>query len=285
MISFVILHYQAFDETISCISAIASRVMGEKKIIVVDNCSPNGSGKILKEKYSKSELVHVVLAEKNLGFAQGNNLGFKEAKKEHPDFIVVMNNDVFIEQDDFTNRVYSVFHECNFDILGPDIYSTKINDHQNPQRENNYSLNELEQSRNKLLFKDTHKWMLRIKYLFPFVGDKSSGREHYTKERKEGVVLHGACYIFSKHFIDLHEECFYSETFMYFESYILHYLAQKENLRMVYEPSIKVLHHEDVATNLSYASRYSKSIFVNRCLLESCEVFIALMKDVTKTIG
>ena len=64
-----------------------------------------------------------------------------------------------------------------------------------------------------------------------------------------------------------------------------HYLAQMENLHMVYEPAIQVLHHEDVATNLSYTSRYSKSVFVNKCLLDSCEAFIEVMQDRTKMIG
>ena len=54
---------------------------------------------------------------------------------------------------------------------------------------------------------------------------------------------------------------------------------------MVYEPAIQVLHHEDVATNLSYTSRYSKSVFVNKCLLDSCEAFIEVMQNRTKMIG
>ena len=285
MISFVILHYQAVDETISCIETIIEKVSGNKKVIVVDNGSPNGTGELLQEKYKGFDCVCVVSTKKNLGFAKGNNIGFQEAKKDNPDFIVVMNNDVFLKQDDFTDRVYAAYNNSKFDILGPDIFSTKTNDHQNPQREQNYTLEELKAAQRKLRFKDSYKWMLRIKYLFPLSVEKPSIKEHYTKERKTGVVLHGACYIFSKSFIERHNECFYGKTFMYYESYILHYLAQMENLHMVYEPAIQVLHHEDVATNLSYTSRYSKSVFVNKCLLDSCEAFIVVMQDRTKMIG
>ena len=127
--------------------------------------------------------------------------------------------------------------------------------------------------------------MLKLKYLFPIWKDVQVKNEHYTPNMQKGVVLHGSCYIFSRGFIYKHNECFYNETFMYYESYILHYLAQRENLCLVYEPEIKVLHHEDVSTNLSYKSKYSKSIFVNKCLLDSCESFIDIMLDSSKKIG
>ena len=77
MISFVILHYQAVDETISCIETIIEKVSGNKKVIVVDNGSPNGTGELLQEKYKGFDCVCVVSTKKNLGFAKGNNIGKK----------------------------------------------------------------------------------------------------------------------------------------------------------------------------------------------------------------
>lgn len=65
---------------------------------------------------------------------------------------------------------------------------------------------------------------------------------------------------------------------MYFESYILHYLGMKEKMVFIYDPTIKVTHHEDVSTNQSYQGMYKKVIFVNQCLLDSCHAFIQLMK-------
>ena len=51
------------------------------------------------------------------------------------------------------------------------------------------------------------------------------------------------------------------------------------NLKFVYDPSIKVVHHEDVSTNQTYKDLYRKVIFVNKCLLESCNAFIELMES------
>lgn len=43
MVCFMILHYMVADETIQCVDSILSNVIGDKHILVVDNCSPNGS--------------------------------------------------------------------------------------------------------------------------------------------------------------------------------------------------------------------------------------------------
>jgi len=51
MVCFVILHYMALEETIQCVESIRGNVIGEKKIVVVDNCSPNGTVKELEARY------------------------------------------------------------------------------------------------------------------------------------------------------------------------------------------------------------------------------------------
>lgn len=285
MLSYVILHYQAIEVTKSSINSVVENTTDLCRIVIVDNASPNGTGKELSDFYKDNEKIKVILSGENLGFAKGNNLGFHEAKKDNPDFIIVMNNDVLLVQKDFSDRISQAFNEDDFDVLGPDIYSTKINGHQNPQRENNFSMNELLEFRSKTEFKIQHKWMLRIKYMFSGNKRNNADDRRFIKEKKMNVVLHGACYVFSQKFIKRHNNCFYPNTFMYFESYILHYLGSRENLVLVYDPKIQVLHHEDVATDQIYQSRYKKSVFVNKCLFDSCNVFIDVMNNLDREIG
>ena len=211
-------------------------------------------------------------------FAFDAKINHRIYKKDSPDFIVVMNNDVMIEQADFLERIEASYEKNRFAILGPDVFSTKTRQHQNPQRMENYTLRELEQAEKKLAFKNRHKWLLRIKYLFP----QSKAPVHaapFINETLENVVLHGACYVFSKDFIQAHDDCFYDKTFMYYESYILHYLAGAEGLKMVYDPSVKVVHHEDVSTNQAHGTMYRKAVFVNRCLLDSCRAFLDVLRQ------
>lgn len=285
MLAFVVLHYQAFEETIKCIESIKHNAAGDKKIIVVDNKSPNGSGNDLIKKYKSDSEVEVLLLDSNQGFANGNNAGFKLAKKFNPSYIVVMNNDVMIIEDDIAEKINQAYEETEFDVLGPDIFSTRDHYHQNPQKLNNYTLEELIQYSKRTKYKLDHKWLIRIKYFLPFSSNKSKHTETFISDIVENCVLHGACYVFSKKYIQSHDNCFYNGTFMYFESYILQYLGNREGLKMIYYPEIKVEHHEDVATDQAYSNKYKKSIFTNKCLLDSCNAFIDVIRDPKKRIG
>lgn len=282
MIAFVILHYQAIEETIECIDAIKSNVNSEKHIVIVDNASPNNTGVELLEKYSTDSEVTVIISDTNLGFAQGNNLGYKEAKNHNPEYMVVMNNDVLLTQSDFLERIEKSYSDYKFDVLGPDIYSTRGEFHQNPQREKNYTLEELKREQRKLKFKNKYKFLIRLKYLVRNTTGGVPRKSENYKDVQFNKPLHGAAYIFSKKFIEKYDNCFYPKTFMYYESYILHYWGMKENLKFVYDPSIKVLHLEDVSTNKTYKNLYKKVIFVNKCLLDSCNIFVDLMEKYEK---
>ena len=71
---FVILHYMTADDTINCVESIKEKCF-DYEIVIVDNASPNGSGKILETKYSKESKINVLTLEKNIGFDCGNNAG------------------------------------------------------------------------------------------------------------------------------------------------------------------------------------------------------------------
>lgn len=280
MICFVILHYQAIKETYNCINSINKYVHSNKKIIIVDNASPNGTGKKLKENFAESDQIEVLLNNKNSGFANGNNLGYREAKKYNPNFIIVLNSDIVLTQDNFYQEISAAYMKYKFDILGPDIISKKTELHQNPQRNNNYTLKELFFIKRKLQMKNKLKFLIKLKYMILKKNDniiKNQQNDYWSIQL--GKVLHGAFYVFSKGFIEKHNNCFHEGTFMYFESYILHYLGIQEGLIFLYYPNIKVIHYEDASTDNSYHNQYAKSIFVNKCMLNSCKVFIEIIKN------
>ena len=55
-IVFVILHYMTLDDTIECVESIRDNCGKEKyKIVIVDNASPNASGRELQKQYAKSK--------------------------------------------------------------------------------------------------------------------------------------------------------------------------------------------------------------------------------------
>ena len=57
MTAFVILHYRAIDMTKTCVERIEA-LEGNSHIVIVDNASPNGTGRLLAEEYAKKPLYN-----------------------------------------------------------------------------------------------------------------------------------------------------------------------------------------------------------------------------------
>ena len=283
MVSFVILHYMALEETIQCVESIRNNIDGDKKIVIVDNFSPNGTFKDLKVRYEKEPDVEVLETGSNLGFAKGNNFGYRFAVKEHdPDYVVVMNNDMEIRQRDFILQMEKSFEEYAFDVLGPDIYSTKKKYHQNPQTRKMPDRGDLEKSLRSFRLKNALRFMIPLKWLIlERLGRRPAPEkraENYVDHVVEDPLLHGSCYVFSRPFTEKHPEgCFYDGTFMYLEAEILCYQCRRDGEKMIYDPRLKVDHHEDVATDLEYHKQSKKSVFTVQCMLQSTKAFLALM--------
>ena len=121
--TFVILHYITIDDTVKCVDSILEKCNKKNfEIVIVDNGSKNQTGEVLKEKYKCNNKIHVILSKENLGFAKGNNLGFEYAKNTlKTDFIIMLNNDVVVLQDDFCDIIEKEYETSKFAVLGPKI--------------------------------------------------------------------------------------------------------------------------------------------------------------------
>jgi GT2 family glycosyltransferase len=245
----------------------------------------------LQEKYGALDTCTVLCSSENLGFARGNNLGYAYAKERlDPDFVIVMNNDVLVEDPAFLEKVRRIYSQTGFFVLGPDIYACNADYHQNPMRAEGYTKKEV-----KHIIATRKRWLavyplhffyerllsgtkMRIKKL---IGRKSKPLTNPLArlDRLEDPVLHGACYIFSKDFLKVRQEAFHSGTFLYFEEDILHYDCRKNGYPMVYDSSIRVTHLEDVSTNTAYRSEYRKRKMKYRNLVRSASILLQKMEQ------
>lgn len=276
MTAFVILHYLAIDMTRKCVEEICS-LSGEKRIVIVDNASPNGSGKVLAEEYVRDEEITVILNSENAGFARGNNLGVQWVLENlNAEFVVVLNNDVEILQKDFSERVKAIYERHPFDVLGPDILSVFSGIHQNPKNLQGCSLESVRRKRSSvertknpvlLLLSSGEK---NSPAIWRQVQRRRRAKQHIDSSVKaEGVVLHGACVIFSERYLKSHPEPFYPKTYMYYEMEILEWICRKEKSVVLYDPSILVRHYQYVASKQQYRSIIKRSKFVIDCLVDS----------------
>lgn len=94
----IILNYNNFDDTLECVESlynIKNNIDIYNRIIIVDNASTDGSGDRLKQLY-KGKVVFLQ-ADKNIGYAAGNNLGIKYALENNADYICILNNDTVVK--------------------------------------------------------------------------------------------------------------------------------------------------------------------------------------------
>lgn len=282
---FVILHYLAEEMTTQCVDNILDNFNSKSiEIVIVDNASPNGSGKRLLEKYAQAENVIVLLNSQNSGFARGNNVGYSFLRENKScDYIIVMNNDVLIEQTNFLDIIDELYIKNKFAVLGPDIYCPAWNVRQNPAR-----LKGLSPQRVESLCNSYQRWCRHpvLHYCKDAITDKLKGRTVQQIQGMEkidrdvaysNVVLHGACYIFSPLFINNRARAFCPDTFLYMEEDILHFECNTLNLKMLYSPRIKVTHLEEVSTSSNHKTSYSKKKMKYNETMKSLRVLKNLM--------
>jgi GT2 family glycosyltransferase len=283
--AFVILHYSVFNETIDCVDSICKKAGADDyNIIIVDNGSANKTGQQLQSTYKDNPKVTVLLNEKNLGFANGNNTGFKYAKMHfNPDFILLLNNDTLIIQDNFCELIQKEYNYSEFAVLGPQIHGPHGISEQNPGK--SYIIRGIK------LWKMTVQMFLKLflaKLYLDFLIDsiqriKQKARETRPKEdrtaqRCTDVILHGCCLIFSRKFIEQFDGLD-PRTFMYMEEEILYLHLKSKVLLSVYNPEIKIYHLDDSSTNAVYSKPHRKKLFLYSNSLKSLFVYRKILKE------
>ena len=102
-----------------------------------------------------------------------------------------------------------------------------------------------------------------------------SNRVSLINKIRKNVVLQGACIIFSPLYIKENDIAFEELTFMYCEEDLLELKCKKNNWLMVYDPSIKILHAEQVATKFTYPNIVEKKIFVSENIQKALKIVLS----------
>lgn len=290
-IAFVILHYYTYEDTCKCVESIIEKIGIEKyRIIVVDNASKNDSFAKLQDRYNKNEKIILIHNERNLGFANGNNVGFKYVKnKFNAKFIALINNDTYLIQDNFFKLIESEYKYSKFDVLGPKILLP--NNEVNSIQKKLISLSEL----NKIAFRYKLIYIFNLLHI-GFIYDnvkyfikkilKIKEKSTYSQEgidiRQENIVLHGAFLIFSKRYINMFDGL-NDKTFMYMEEKILAATLKKYRMKSVYNPNIVIFHNEDSSTNAVNKNKRKKILFVYKNAIKSSKVLKDILKEISES--
>ena len=264
---FVILHFNTYNDTYECVNSILNQKEYDNyKICIVDNGSENDSYYKLNEKFKSNKKIILLHSDENLGFAKGNNIGYKYAKMYlNPKFIIMINSDTIMKDNLFLEKIDNNYKKYKFGVCGPDIYNPNKDKHQNPKRVNFNNVKEIKRMLN--IFK-IHMFLCYtyLEYASRIIEKlrnklKRKVRKLSYKERyKNNIELHGACLIFSKEYIDKFDGINES-TFLYFEESFLYFTCKFYKIDMYYFPEMFIIHNEQGATKSELKSFIKRKKF------------------------
>jgi GT2 family glycosyltransferase len=89
-IAVVVLHYRNLSDTLECLDSLERQDYPHFEIVLVNNDPTDAACKNSTAGYTR---LHFIQNEKNLGFAEGSNVGMRFALKRGADAVLLLNND------------------------------------------------------------------------------------------------------------------------------------------------------------------------------------------------
>jgi GT2 family glycosyltransferase len=112
----ILLNWNNASDTILCVQAIQAWQSLKPQIWVVDNCSHDDSVAQLRQCCRN---IRLLLSERNLGFAIGNNRAIRQAMDADATCFLLLNNDATISEDDVRQLVTTLETDPHAGIVGP----------------------------------------------------------------------------------------------------------------------------------------------------------------------
>ena len=91
-VAVVIPNYNGKKYLCPCLEALYMNTVTEIKVLVIDNCSKDGSIEEAKQRFPQAEYL---LLEKNYGFCRAVNIGIKRSRTP---YVILLNNDTEIKE-------------------------------------------------------------------------------------------------------------------------------------------------------------------------------------------
>ena len=115
-LSIVIVNYGTRDLLRDCLHSVqASRGMADYEVIVVDNCSPDGSAEMVRQEFPQ---VRLIASSINGGYAYANNLGLCQSQGRH---LLLLNPDTVLPPTALLDMLAFVQEHPDAGVAGPKL--------------------------------------------------------------------------------------------------------------------------------------------------------------------
>lgn len=112
----LVLNYGSFEDTIQCVETLRRLDHSNLRLLVIDNASPDGSGKALSQRVGEAEFLQLPV---NTGYAGGNNAGIRVALERGADYVFVVNPDIRVGQSAVSHCVELMQRDRTIGALNP----------------------------------------------------------------------------------------------------------------------------------------------------------------------
>lgn len=246
---FVVLNYNNAKDTLECVESICAIQGGNYEVVVVDNCSTDGSQKTLIENLPRS--VIMIESSQNGGYSYGNNIGIRYFLERNIKNIFIATNDTIIKSDDMLVHVEKMCIK-HVGIVGPDII-TPQGAHQNPSLKNINFLYIFNLYIPRLMGAIRAFIYLLNPRLSKFRNSSKQIERLNAKKELEVYMVHGSFFLITENYIDrvggLDES-----LFMYHEEDLIAFNCLSSGLKILYSPAVTVLHKCGASTTKVWGS-------------------------------
>lgn len=240
-LSVIILSYNTKDITDRCLEKLRiakkyceNRLKNKIEVLVIDNGSQDGSALYMKSNHSWAKLLAL---KENTGFSKGNNLGMEKTKNP---FILLLNSDVYLNEDSLYKALAYFRVNLNCDIIGARL---------------NYPDDRLQPSAGNLpnplniIF-----WILGLGWM-PFTATfHPKNRNFFSKAHQVGWVMGAFLALKREVFEKTHG--FDENLFMHMEEVEWCKRINDSGYKTWYTPQVEVIHLHGASTNFDLTSGF-----------------------------
>jgi GT2 family glycosyltransferase len=211
-------------------------------IIIVDNKSESEDLFNLKKINFDYPSVKIIFNNENSGYFNGLNIGIKYLRENHPDidFITIGNNDLYFSLD----YIDAIKNKCDlfnkYPIVSPDLI-TLDGVHQNP-----HVIEKISKTREMIydIYYSNYYLSLLIGFIAKITREFTDREDEKQFEIPQAIHQgYGACYILGPIFFK-YFDLLWAPTFLMGEEFFLSKQLEEKGMKVYYEPSIKVNHHD-----------------------------------------
>jgi len=121
-VGIVVLNWNNSTDTLDCLASLEKLSYSSYFTLVIDNASTDNS---VYEIGSNYPTIRIISLPENLGYAGGNNIGIDQALNMGADYVLVLNNDTYVDPNMLSELVKVAESNPMIGILGPKMYCSE----------------------------------------------------------------------------------------------------------------------------------------------------------------